>query len=259
MSFLNRLPDFLSQHAQPKLTLADMEAALAEHDISLVITRKLVKHINFRVKPHSVYVSVPQRVSESVLVTAIQERLVWIRQAHQKLLSKQTRQHQNKHQPLTHGSTVMLWGEAFQLQLHHAQKAFFSINEQAKQVNLYMPLADEAGIRQLLVEVYREALRVRMAELFSKWQPVVGKQAKEMRLKKMTTRWGSCNVQNKRVWLSVYLAQHPIGCTEYVIVHELCHLHEANHSKRFWAHVSRAMPDYKHWHDYLKGTGQPVD
>ena len=109
------------------------------------------------------------------------------------------------------------------------------------------------------IEWYRRELQQVMPDLFAKWQPIVGAYATETRIKKMTTRWGSCNTRAKRVWLSVYLPAFPIECTEYVIVHELCHLHHANHSPAFWQEVKRAMPDYKHWHDRLAGKSGEVD
>ena len=109
------------------------------------------------------------------------------------------------------------------------------------------------------IEWYRRELQQVMPDLFAKWQPIVGAYATETRIKKMTTRWGSCNTRAKRVWLSVYLPAFPIECTEYVIVHELCHLHHANHSPAFWQEVKRAMPDYKRWHDKLAGKSGEVD
>ena len=96
-------------------------------------------------------------------------------------------------------------------------------------------------------------------ELFAKWQPIVGAEANEVRFKKMHTRWGSCNTRARRIWLSVYLPAYPIECTEYVIVHELCHLHHPNHSRAFWQTVEGAMPEYKHWHDMLAGKSTRID
>ena len=92
-----------------------------------------------------------------------------------------------------------------------------------------------------------------MPALFAKWQPIVGATANETRIKKMRTRWGSCNTRAKRIWLSAYLPAYPIECTEYVIVHELCHLHHPNHSREFWQAVKAAMPEYRRWHDLLAG------
>ena len=109
------------------------------------------------------------------------------------------------------------------------------------------------------IALYRQQLLQVMPALFEKWQPIVGAEAAETRIKKMHTRWGSCNTRARRIWLSVYLPAYPIECCEYVIVHELCHLHHANHSREFWQAVATAMPEYKQWHDTLAGKDGTLD
>jgi predicted metal-dependent hydrolase len=74
---------------------------------------------------------------------------------------------------------------------------------------------------------------------------------KEIRFKRMETRWGSCNVKQAIV-LNPELIKAPKACIEYVIVHELCHLREMNHSVRFWRLVSETVPDYKNIQNKLK-------
>ena len=66
-----------------------------------------------------------------------------------------------------------------------------------------------------------------------------------LRIKKMTTRWGVCNRTDKVVTLNSELIKRTKEELDYVIVHELCHFYEGNHSKRFWEHVSRYIPNYK--------------
>lgn len=100
--------------------------------------------------------------------------------------------------------------------------------------------------------VYRDELTRYIPTLQAKWQPIVGKSATDVRIKKMHTRFGTCNTNDARIWLSVYLPAYPKMCTDYVFVHELCHLYHANHSPQFWACVQLAMPNYKQWHTYLK-------
>lgn len=248
------------------VTLDDVTASLAEQGISLSISHKKVKNINFRVKPNQLLVSAPTRISQFELAHAIAGRVDWAISANKKLLNKQDQQPSIENRQFTNGDELKLWGEAFTLHLHTQQagKSFCSVNHFTAHIHLYITSAPHTAsyqteIKQQLLALYRSELAEKMPALFEKWQPVVGKCAKETRIKKMTTRWGSCNVQKKRVWLSVYLAQYPLDCTEYVIVHELCHLHEANHSKRFWWHVQNAMPNYQYWHNYLKGTGKAVD
>ena len=61
----------------------------------------------------------------------------------------------------------------------------------------------------------------------------------------MKTRWGSCNSRSGHLNFNLKLLDMPAECLDYVVVHELCHLWEPNHSKAFWAHVERVYPDWK--------------
>lgn len=195
---------------------------LAAVGITLQISRKRVRNINFRLKPSLLSVSAPHSVSDSKLVAAISQRLNWAITQHPKVLAAYQAQLQTGS-----AQTLRLWGEPQAGSMNEAQR----------------------------LACYRQELASVMPALFAKWQPIVDQSANEWRIKKMTTRWGSCNVKARRVWLSVYLPAFPIECTEYVIVHELCHLHHANHSPAFWRAVAKAMPDYRRWHDMLAGKG----
>lgn len=76
-----------------------------------------------------------------------------------------------------------------------------------------------------------------------------------LRLRKMTTRWGVCNVKTHVITLNIELITKDIGCLDYVIYHELSHLIEANHSKKFWAIVEENCPDYKKWRSLTNKYG----
>ena len=204
---------------------------LAQADIELYITKKRVKNINFRLKPHQLLVSVPLFISSAQAVQAVVKRVPWAIANHPQVLERYKRQRLPLVQASTADCTLLLWGVEQPFTLNHDEKIVY----------------------------YRQHLSEAMPALFDKWQPIVGAYANEVRLKKMHTRWGSCNTRARRIWLSVYLPAYPIACTEYVIVHELCHLHHANHSRAFWQTVATAMPDYQHWHDMLAGKGGQLD
>ena len=68
----------------------------------------------------------------------------------------------------------------------------------------------------------------------------------------MKTRWGTCSIRARRLWLSLELSQWPLRCLEYVLVHELTHLHERLHTARFWHLVGQAMPEWQTPHQALK-------
>nr|WP_227697685.1 YgjP-like metallopeptidase domain-containing protein [Psychrobacter cibarius] len=204
---------------------------LAQADIELHISKKRVKNINFRLKPHKLMVSVPLFISSAQAAQAVMKRVSWAIANHPQVLEQYKRQQLPLAQALTADSTLLLWGKEQPFTLNHDEKLAY----------------------------YRQHLSEAIPALFAKWQPIVGATANEIRLKKMHTRWGSCNTRARRIWLSVYLPAYPIACTEYVIVHELCHLHHANHSAEFWQTVANAMPDYQHWHDMLAGKTGKLD
>ena len=66
-----------------------------------------------------------------------------------------------------------------------------------------------------------------------------------LKIRKMKTRWGVCNTKTKIITLNYELINYNIRCLDYVIVHELAHLLEGNHSKKFWNIVGRYYPNYK--------------
>ena len=66
-----------------------------------------------------------------------------------------------------------------------------------------------------------------------------------LKIRKMSTRWGVCNLKNKNVTLNYYLYKYDIECLDYVIVHELSHFIYPNHSKLFWNQVSKYCKNYK--------------
>lgn len=214
--------------------LQDAIERLAVAGIELQIIKKRVKNINFRLKPNLLTVSVPNAINAMQMAQFIDKRVAWALEHHTQVLAQyqrkqQLKQHSQSNSPKT--APLWLWGEQQDLTLSHDDK----------------------------IEFYRQQLSTVMPELFKKWQPVVGAKAQETRIKKMHTRWGSCNTRAARIWLSVYLPAFPIECTEYVIVHELCHLHHANHSRAFWQTVAKAMPEYQQWHDRLAGKGGKLD
>ncbi|MBF4354882.1 M48 family metallopeptidase, partial [Vibrio anguillarum] len=95
----------------------------------------------------------------------------------------------------------------------------------------------------VLSSYYRDALKARIAELLPVWEAKISVKAADWGVKKMKTKWGSCNIQAKRIWLNLELVKKPPECLEYILVHELVHLLERNHNERFKAHMDRLLPD----------------
>lgn len=97
----------------------------------------------------------------------------------------------------------------------------------------------------MLNQWYRQQIKQLIPDLLTKWEPVVGVQAAEWGIKKMKTRWGTCNIGAKRIWLNLELAKKPIQCLEYILVHELVHLLERRHNDRFRDLMDKFMPQWR--------------
>ena len=98
---------------------------------------------------------------------------------------------------------------------------------------------------QALTNWYRQQLKAELPKLIQKWERVIGVKTNDWGVKKMKTRWGTCNTQAKRIWLNLELIKKPPHCLEYVVVHELVHLLERGHGDRFQAYMSKFMPDWR--------------
>ncbi len=215
------------------MSYADLYAYFANHGIILTIVKKPIKNVNFRLSFKEgvthFHVSSPLYTPSGHIHDLILSRSSWAIQHHQT-------HHARHHAILT------LWGEPMDMDKYLRYTPIKGLT------------APKSPTQERLCQlaIYEHELKKRLPTLALTWQPRVGRIAKEIRTKKMRTRWGSCNTRHGRIWLSTYLPAHPYECTEYVFVHELCHLIYPNHSPAFWRAVKKAMPDYQTWHDLLK-------
>ena len=103
-----------------------------------------------------------------------------------------------------------------------------------------------------MVEFYREEIKKEIEILLEDCIKIVGKRPDEWRVKNMKTRWGTCNVKDKRIWLNLQLAKRPKECLKYVIIHELTHLYVANHGSEFKALMDKFYPNWREIKELLK-------
>jgi len=97
----------------------------------------------------------------------------------------------------------------------------------------------------VLYRWYRARLRERIPEMIAKWEPTISVTVADWRIRRMKTRWGTCNPEARRIWLNSELAKKPVSCLEYVVVHEMVHLIERAHNDRFRRILDRVMPGWR--------------
>ena len=226
--------------------------ALQVDSFNVLLTRKKMKNLRLRVDVDGIHVSSPMRTPLYEIQNFVQQNRIWI---HERQLHFD-KQRQKLLDSLSDGASIPVWGEKytfFQKPIAKGKRAFLKETDEA--LILYSHVEDTCDLeykQKILNDFYRKSVKLKMPELLEKWQPRVGKYAQEWGIKKMKTRWGTCNIDRARIWLNSDLARWPVGCLEYVVVHELTHLWEANHTPRFWSLVEKAMPDWKKYHGMLK-------
>jgi predicted metal-dependent hydrolase len=92
---------------------------------------------------------------------------------------------------------------------------------------------------------YREQLKELVPSIIQKWEKIMGVSPNEFAIKRMKTKWGTCNREAKRIWLNLELAKKPYPCIEYIVVHEMAHLLERNHNSNFVAIMDNYLPEWK--------------
>ena len=202
------------------------------------LVQKNIKNMYLRVKPPNgeVHISAPQSISDENIIEFVKSKRDWIIQK-QKYINNH-----NIKAPLKYidGETHPLWGEKYTLQLTTHKNTFVDKNNHI----LYLPKKSTIEKRKVvLTEFYRNELEIMLPEVMNKCINIVGKTPKEITVRKMKN-WGNCK-QDGRITLNLNLAKKDPICLEYVLIHELCHLIEFNHSKNFKKLMDGFCPNWR--------------
>ena len=212
--------------------------------IDVHVVRKDIRNLNMRVHPPDgrICVSAPVHVADKYIRDFVSSKLNWIIKKQTVLFS----QPPPSIRRYLSGELHYFSGNAYRLELVESTRRHEVKLTQTGTMQMYCRSGTSAANKEkLLYEWYRKELKKRIPVLIEKWEPVIGKKVSGFGIRKMKTRWGSCNIKSRRIWLNLELARRPGECLEYVIVHELVHLLERNHNQRFKALMSQYLPDWR--------------
>ena len=198
----------------------------------------------------NVKVSAPDRAKDDEIKRLISEKLEEIRKIREKVLKRK----ELKKREYVSNETCYLWGKSYRLQVVFEGKKS-SVSKTPTEIIMTAPEgADESAREKLLLSFYRDELKLALKKLLPECEEKTGVCANEARIKHMKTRWGSCNIKERRIWVSLKLAEKPIECLEYVIIHELTHLLEKSHNRRFYTLLEGFYPKWKEAKKLLSAT-----
>lgn len=228
--------------------------------ISVQLTRKRVKNINLRVSREGrVDVSYPWHTSEATAIAFVESKSDWIRTALSRASSLGEKDFQAP-TPIASGHTVSVWGHPYNLRIIRGPKRtarIFAHDVVITLPNRYLgDLASETSqraIRKTFDEFLAQELRAVLPELTTAMETKVQKRASRYKVRRMKSRWGSCNIKTGTITLNLELAEHDKEALKYVIAHELTHLHVRGHNREFYALLATFYPNWKEVRASLKG------
>jgi predicted metal-dependent hydrolase len=230
-----------------------MPAALSIGNIKIEVVKKGIKNVHLTVHPPlgRVRIAVPRRMSSDTIRLFAISKLPWIRQQ-QAAMRAQERETAREYVDL---ESHYFLGRRYLLKVVEGQGTSKVELRRGKVMQLRVrPTATLEQREQVLQRWYRERLRELIPPLLSKWEKALGVRVAGWGIKKMKTKWGSCNPKARRVWLNLELAKKPPECLEYLVVHELAHLLVRHHDEHFGALMDRHMPGWKHIRNTLNRT-----
>jgi len=212
--------------------------------IEVLVLHKNVKNLHLNVLPPNgkVRVSAPIGMSDDAIRTFIVSRISWIKKKRNNFQS----QERQTIREFKSGESHFLFGKRYKLEVvERNQKPSVIIKAKTKIVLSVKPKTSTEQRESIMNKFYRMELEKRIVPLILKWQKKIKVSPTFWGIRKMRTRWGTCDEKSKRIWFNLELAKKPENCIQYVVVHELVHLIERKHDKYFVSLMDKYLPKWR--------------
>ena len=232
--------------------MSTASAYLTVRGIDVDVVYKDIKNLHIGVYPPMgrVRVAAPTRLDDDQVRLAVIQRLPWIKRQRQEL---QTADRQSQREMVT-GESHYVWGNRLRLKVVE-RSGRPHIEVDGNRLLLYVRPEDSAEQRRALLDQWhRDQLRQALPELISEWEERLELSVPRWSIRRMKTKWGSCNRESRHIWFNTELAKKHPDCLEYILVHEMAHYVERNHGERFTKLMDRYLPDWRRRRDQLNGS-----
>lgn len=212
-------------------------------ELSIRLTKKNVRNVHLSVHPPEgrVTMTVPTTTRLDVARAYAVSKLGWIRQQQHRLRS----QARETPRLFIERESHQLWGRRYLMTVRYREgKPTVSLDH--KRITLTVRPGSDLTTRQRVIHAWQKTLLHKaVPRLIKKWERKLGVEVKAYFLQRMKTKWGSCNHAARHIRLNTELAKKPKDLLEYVVVHEMAHLHEPRHSDRFIDLLEKHYPTWR--------------
>lgn len=232
--------------------MSTASAYLSVRGIDIDVVYKDIKNLHIGVYPPlgRVRVAAPSRLDDDQVRLAVIQRLPWIKRQREQLRAAPR---QSEREMLT-GESHYVWGIRRRLKVVE-RPGRAHIEPDGERLVLYVPAGTPTDKRrECLDRWYREQIRHQLPALITKWEQCLDVSVPKWTIRRMKTKWGSCNRESRHLWFNVELAKKHPNCLEYIVVHEMTHYFERNHGERFTKLMDSHLPDWRSRRDQLNGA-----
>jgi predicted metal-dependent hydrolase len=218
--------------------------------ISINVVRKRIKNLHLGVYPPDgrVRVAAPLVVNDDAVRLFVISKLAWIKR-HKAKFAGQERQSARE---CVTGESHYFQGRRYRLSVILRQgHASVSLRNSTTMDMHVKEEADADFRRRVLSGWYRQQLKEQIPAIIEKWEPIMGVSVAEWNVKQMKTKWGTCNITARRIWLNLELAKKPPHSLEYIVVHEMAHLLEKHHNDYFKLLMDKFLPQWRQYREEL--------
>ena len=200
-------------------------------NMSIAVTKKNIKNMYIRVLPPDgkVQITAPHSARDDAIRMFAVSRISWIKKQRANFAAQAR---QTKRQYVT-GESYYVWGRRYRLDVQYSNVRNEVSLTGGHLILQVRPESTPEQRERVLNDWYLEQLKSKLPEVIQKCEQVVGVHASEWKVKNMRTKWGTCNIDKKRIWINLQLAKKTPECLAYVVTHELVHLLERNHNEQF--------------------------
>jgi predicted metal-dependent hydrolase len=232
--------------------MSTANTCLTVRGINVDVIYKDIKNLHIGVYPPigRVRVAAPERLDEEQVRLAVIQRLPWIKRQRQQL---EEAARQSPREMVT-GESHYVWGIRHRLKIVERPGPAHAEFD-GDRLLMYVPEnTGTDGRIKLLQDWQRRQLRLAVPPLIARWEPVIGREVPRWSIRRMKTKWGSCNRETCHIWFNLELAKkHPMSL-EYIVVHEMTHLLERSHGERFTKLMDSFLPDWRARRDQLNSA-----
>jgi hypothetical protein len=219
-------------------------------NVTIDVVRKGIKNMHLSVYPPTgrIRIAVPLNIDDEAVKLFAISKLSWIKK-NQRKFEKQERQTSRK---FAERESHYFEGKRYLLRVTESDAAPKVIIKNKTHIDLFVRPNTSIEQRQIILnEWYRKRLKNIIPSLIAKWEKVIGVTVHDWGVKQMKTKWGTCNIEQKRIWVNLELAKKPMHCLEYIVVHEMIHLLERHHNDRFLKYLDEFIPNWKYYKEEL--------